>query len=138
PLPYLISFGILPLWVAAGVGQPLERVLPAVPLAAPFAAAAHLANTLRDWQADAATGSRNLAQVLGRRRANRLALGLTLAVGLGVGLALLLGGGRWPSLALGAAGLGAVALGAGGERRLWSGMLLAGVAWTAAWGLSTG
>jgi 4-hydroxybenzoate polyprenyltransferase len=138
PLPYLISFGLLPLWVAAGVGQPLERVLPAVPLAAPFAAAAHLANTLRDWQADAATGSRNLAQVLGRRRANRLALGLTLAVGLGVGLALLLGGGRWPSLALGAAGLGAVALGAGGERRLWYGMLLAGVAWTAAWALSTG
>lgn len=138
PLPYLVSFGLLPLWVAAGVGQPLERVLAAVPLAAPFAAAAHLANALRDWETDAATGSRNLAQVVGRRRAHRLALGVALGVGLGAGLALLLGGVRWPSLALGAVGLAALALGAGGERRLWYGMLLAAVAWTAAWALSTG
>jgi 4-hydroxybenzoate polyprenyltransferase len=137
-LPYLVSFGLLPLWVAAGVGQPLERVLPAVPLAAPFAAAAHLANTLRDWDADALTGSRNLAQVLGRRRSHWVAVGLALAVGLGAGLGLLLGGGRGPSLALGAIGLGAVVLGAGGERRLWYGMLIAAVAWTAAWGLSSG
>ena len=66
PLPYLISFGLLPLWVGAGVDVPLERVIPAVPLAAAFAAAAHLANTLRDFDSDAATGSRCLAQVIGR------------------------------------------------------------------------
>ena len=67
PLPYLISFGLLPLWIAAGVDVPLERVVPAVPLAAAFAAAAHLANTLRDFDSDAASGSRCLAQVLGPR-----------------------------------------------------------------------
>jgi 4-hydroxybenzoate polyprenyltransferase len=139
PLPYLISFGLLPLWIAAGVGQPLERVLPAVPLGATFAAAAHLANTLRDWEADAATGSRSLAQVLGRRGAHRLALILALATGVGAGLALVLSAAaRWPSMALGGVGLVAVALGATGERRLWYGMLIAAVAWTAAWALSTG
>ncbi len=67
PLPYLVSFGLLPAWIAAGLGIPLERVLPAIPLVAPFAVAAHLANTVRDFEADAAGGSRSLAQVLGRR-----------------------------------------------------------------------
>ncbi len=46
-------------------GVPIERVAPAVLLVAPFAAAAHLANTLRDFDSDAALGSRCLAQVLG-------------------------------------------------------------------------
>ena len=31
-VPYLVSFGLLPLWIAAGLGVPLERVLPAVPV----------------------------------------------------------------------------------------------------------
>lgn len=138
PLPYLVSFGLLPLWVAAGVGQPLERVLPAVPLAAIFAAAAHLANTLRDWDGDAATGSRSLAQVVGRRRARLVAVALATAAGIGGGAALLAGGAGWPSIALGAVGLGAVALGSGDERRLWYALLVAAVAWTISWALSTG
>jgi 4-hydroxybenzoate polyprenyltransferase len=138
PLPYLVSFGLLPLWIAAGVGQPLERVLPAVPLAAAFAAAAHLANTLRDWDADAATGSRSLAQLLGRRRTHRVAVGLALAVGVAMGLALLIGHRAGPSLGLGIAGLVAIATAASSERRLWAALLLAAVAWTAAWGLSSG
>jgi 4-hydroxybenzoate polyprenyltransferase len=139
PIPYLVSFGILPLWIAAGVGVELERVLPAVPLAAAFAAAAHLANTLRDFEVDAATGSRALAQVIGRRNTRWLAVGCAVSVGLGVGLALILGGRMsGPSLALGAVGLGAVSVGALGERWLWYGLLLAAVAWTAAWALSTG
>ena len=138
PLPYLVSFGLLPLWVAAGVGQPLERVLPAVPLAATFAAAAHLANTLRDWDGDAATSSRSLAQLLGRRRARLAAVALATASGVGGAGALLMGGAGWPSFALGAAGLGAVAFGSGDERRLWPALLVAAVAWTAAWALSTG
>jgi 4-hydroxybenzoate polyprenyltransferase len=138
PLPYLVSFGILPLWVAAGVGQPLDRVLPAVPLAATFAAAAHLANTLRDWEGDAATGSRSLAQVLGRRRARLAAVALATAAGVGGGAALVVGGAGWPSIVLGAAGVGAVAIGSGDDRRLWYGMLVAAVAWTGAWVLSTG
>ncbi|HEX6141026.1 MAG TPA: UbiA family prenyltransferase [Candidatus Limnocylindria bacterium] len=139
PLPYMVSFGILPLWIAAGVGVPAERVLPGVPLAAAFAAAAHLANTLRDYDADAAVGSRSLAQHLGRRRTHLLALGLALAVGLGVGTALLLGGRAGAaSLALGAIGLLAIGQGASGSRRLWFGVLVAAVAWTGAWALSTG
>jgi len=84
PLPYVVSFGLLPAWIAAGVGIPIERVLPAIPLVAPFAMAAHLANTLRDFEVDASGASRSLAQVIGRRNSRLLAAGLALAVGLGV------------------------------------------------------
>lgn len=137
-LPYLVSFGVLPAWIAAGVGVPLERVLPAIPLVAPFAVAAHLANTLRDFEADAAGGSRSLVQVLGRTASRWLAIGLASAVGLGVGGALLLGGSAQPaSIGLGVVGLIGVAQGVSGERRLWYGMLIAAVCWTAAWALST-
>ena len=139
PVPYLVSFGLLPVWIAAGVGVPIERVLPAIPLVAPFAMAAHLANTLRDYEADAAGASRSLAQVLGRRTSRLLAAGLALAVGLGVGGALLIGGhASPPSVVLGAIGLAAIVQGVPNERRLWYGILVAAVCWTAAWGLSTG
>jgi 4-hydroxybenzoate polyprenyltransferase len=139
PLPYLVSFGILPLWIAAGVGVEQARVLPAAPLAAVFAAAAHLANILRDFDMDAATGSRNLAQTIGRRNTHMLAVGCAAAVGLGVGVALTLGGRMGgASLILGAAGLAAVALGARREGWLWYALLVAAVTWTAAWALSTG
>jgi 4-hydroxybenzoate polyprenyltransferase len=138
-LPYLVSFGILPAWIAAGIGVPLERVLPAIPLVAPFAVAAHLANTLRDFEADAAGTSRSLAQVLGRTASQRLAVGLALGVGLGVGAALLLGGrGTGASIGLGLVGLVAVGQGVTSERRLWYGLLIGAVSWTAAWALSTG
>lgn len=137
-VPYLVSFAVLPLWIAAGVGVPLERVALAPLLVAPFAAAAHLANVLRDFDADAAQGSRNLAQVLGRRAAFRLAWVLAVAVGLGVGAALLLGGTVEPiALVLGLAGLAAVAKGVRGPDALWRGMLVAAVCWTAAWALAT-
>jgi 4-hydroxybenzoate polyprenyltransferase len=138
-LPYLVSFGVLPLWVASGVGVPLERVAVAPLLVAPFAAAAHLANVLRDFEADAALGSRNLGQVLGRHVAHRLAWGLAMAVGLGVGVALLAGGSATPlAVVPGFIGLAAVAQGWGNPDRLWLGMLVAAVAWTAAWALATG
>lgn len=138
-VPYLVSFGVLPLWIATGVGVPLERVAVAPLLVAPFAAAAHLANVLRDFEADAALGSRNLAQVLGRRRAHVLAWGLAMGVGLGVGVALLAGGAASPmALVPGIIGLAAVAQGIRGPNRLWLGMLVAAVAWTAAWALATG
>jgi 4-hydroxybenzoate polyprenyltransferase len=139
PVPYLVSFGLLPVWIAAGVGVPIERVLPAIPLVAPFAMAAHLANTLRDYEADAAGASRSLAQVLGRRTSRLLAAGLALAVGLGVGAALLIGGRvSPPSVVLGLIGLAGILQGVPNERRLWYGILVAAVCWTAAWGLSTG
>ncbi len=138
PIPYLLSFGLLPAWIAAGLGIPLERVLPAIPLVAPFAVAAHLANTLRDFEADAAGGSRSLAQVLGREASRWIAAGLALAVGLGVGGALLIGGRAAPASAgLGLLGLLAILQGAPSERRLWYGILVAAVCWAAAWALST-
>ena len=138
-VPYLVSFGVLPLWIAAGVGVPIERVAVAPLLVAPFAAAAHLANVLRDFEADAALGSRNLAQVLGRRRAHLLAWALAMGVGVGVGVALVPGGSASPlALVPGIIGLAAVAQGIRGPNRLWLGMLVAAVAWTAAWALATG
>jgi 4-hydroxybenzoate polyprenyltransferase len=138
-IPYLISFGILPLWIAAGVGVGLERVVLAPLLVGPFAAAAHLANTLRDFDADASLGSRNVAQVLGRRTAHLVAFGLAIAVGIGVGAALVAGGSAPPaSLGFGLAGLAALLPGVGSANRLWVGMLVASVCWTVAWALATG
>jgi 4-hydroxybenzoate polyprenyltransferase len=138
-LPYLVSFGVLPLWIASGVGAPLERVAAAPILVGPFAAAAHLANTVRDFDGDERLGSRNLAQVLGRDSAFRVAVGLVLAVGVGVGTFLLASGRLAPLPALlGIAGLVAVGQGLAGPRRLWGGMLIAAVAWSSAWALSTG
>ncbi|HEX2195277.1 MAG TPA: UbiA family prenyltransferase [Candidatus Limnocylindria bacterium] len=138
-VPYLVSFGLLPLWVAAGVGASLERVAPAVPLVAPFAAAAHLANVTRDYAGDLALGSRNLAQVLGPRASVWLSYAIALAVGAGVGVALVLGGRGNPAvIGLGLLGLAAVAQGAGSASRLWYGILVAAFAWCAAWALSTG
>jgi 4-hydroxybenzoate polyprenyltransferase len=138
-VPYLVSFGLLPLWVASGVGVSTERVLPAVPLIAPFAAAAHLANVARDYAGDASLGSRSLAQVLGPRFSVWAAYGLALGVGLVVGIGLTLAGRTGvPSTVLGVAGLAAVAQGAGSATRLWYGILVAAVCWTASWALSTG
>jgi 4-hydroxybenzoate polyprenyltransferase len=138
-VPYLVSFGILPLWVAAGVGVPLDRVAVAPLLVGPFAAAAHLANVLRDYAADAVLGSRNLAQVLGPRRGLAVAWVLAMGVGLAVGGGLLLGGAlSIPSVVLGIIGLLAVAQGIAGPQRLWFGILVAAVAWTAAWALASG
>lgn len=138
-LPYLVSFGLLPAWIAAGVEIPLERVAAASLLVGPFAVAAHLANVLRDFDADSEEGSRNLARVIGRQRAHWLALWVALAVGVGAGIALAWDGRLgWASLGLGLVGLAAVAQGVAGPHRLWYGMLVAAVCWTAAWALSTG
>jgi 1,4-dihydroxy-2-naphthoate octaprenyltransferase len=138
PLPYVVSFGLLPLWIATGIGVDPARVLGAVPLGAVFAAAAHLANTLRDFDADAGGGSGSLAQLIGRRATRALAVGCLLAVGIGVGVALVVRGAGVASLSLGAAGLVVVAVGSRRERWLWYAILLAAVAWTAAWALATG
>ena len=140
PLPYLISFGLLPLWIAAGVGVPLERVVPAVPLAAAFAAAAHLANTLRDFDSDAATGSRCLAQVIGRGTS----AGAGDRAGAGGGVGSGSGAGRGRPGEPGRIGAGRdrdCQRGAGcawGASWLWYGLLVAAMAWTAAWAISTG
>jgi 4-hydroxybenzoate polyprenyltransferase len=138
-LPYLVSFGLLPVWIAAGVGAPLERIAAAPILVGPFAVAAHLANTVRDFEADARIGSGNLAQRLGRRPAFALAWALAMTTGIGVGAAFVIGGGlEAPGLLLGAIGIAAIAQGLIGPERLWAGMLVAAVCWTAAWALATG
>lgn len=138
-VPYLVSFGLLPLWVAAAVGVPLERVAPAVLLVGPFAAAAHLANTLRDFEADSALGSRCLAQVLGARAAQRLAVVLAVGVAVGVAASFLAAGRLQPvSVVLGVSGLLAILRGARDAGRLWQGMLAAALLWTVAWGLASG
>jgi len=137
-VPYLVSFGLLPLWIAASVGVPLERVAPAVLLVGPFAAAAHLANTLRDFDADAALGSRCLAQVLGRRTAHRLALALAVGVGVGVGLSFMLASRmQAASIVLGVLGLLAILRGRSNATRLWQGVLAAAILWTIAWALAS-
>jgi 4-hydroxybenzoate polyprenyltransferase len=137
PIPYLVSFGVLPLWIASGVGVDLGRVLPAVPLAALLAMAAHLANILRDFDSDTATGSRSLAQVIGRQRTRQLAAACAVAAGIGVGLAILVGGsGSLVAVGLLALGLVAAVAGATTERMLWYSLLVAALAWTAAWALS--
>jgi 4-hydroxybenzoate polyprenyltransferase len=137
-VPYLVSFGVLPLWIATGVGVPIERVAIAPLLVGPFAVAAHLANTLKDFDGDAAIRSRNVAQLLGRRRAGVLAWALAVGVGAGSGIALGMAGRlSIPSVLLGLVGL--LAVGQGWQRadRLWAGMLVAAVCWTAAWALAT-
>jgi len=137
-VPYLVSFGLLPLWIAASVGVPLERVAPAVLLVGPFAAAAHLANTLRDFDADAALGSRCLAQVLGRRTAHRLALALAVGVGVGVALGFMLASRlQAASVVLGVLGLLAILRGSSNATRLWQGVLAAAILWTIAWALAS-
>jgi hypothetical protein len=50
----------------------------------------------------------------------------------------LLGDPEPASMALGMAGLAALAIGARFERGLWYSLLVAAVAWTAAWALGTG
>lgn len=138
-LPYLVSFGLLPAWIAAGVDVPIGRVATATVLVIPLAAAAHIANALLDFDSDAAEGSRDLAQILGRRNSRLIAGGLAMGVGVVVALGFALTTRDQPlGVALGAAGVASVAQGLGNERRLWYGILLAAVLWTAAWALATG
>jgi 4-hydroxybenzoate polyprenyltransferase len=138
-VPYLVSFGVLPIWIAAGTGVPIERVAAAPLLIGPFAAAAHLANALPDFDADRTGGSRNLAQVIGRRATHAAAVVGALGVGIGVGAVLAIGG-RAPAAALviGAVGVAAVVVGAAAPRMLWSGILVAAACWTISWALGTG
>jgi 4-hydroxybenzoate polyprenyltransferase len=138
-VPYLVSFGLLPVWIAAGLGAPVGRVLPAVPLIAPFAAAAHLANTLRDWDADAAGGSHSLSQILGRAWSQRAALILAIGAGLAAGaVAFAAGKLGVTTVGLGLVGLAAIVQGTRSAGALWYGILAAAVVWAGAWALSTG
>lgn len=85
PLPYLTFFGALPAVAAGASGRPAPRLLCAA--AGLLGLAGHLANTVPDAAADAATGVRGLPQRLGPR-ASRVGA----ALGVAAADALLLGG----------------------------------------------
>ena len=114
PLPFMLGFGVLPLWAAAGVGAPLAGPpLAGAGLTAVLAVAVHLADTLPDVTGDHATGARGLAHLLGPRRMLPAA-GLALSGGLLLALLLTVWfPPRWPVLA-GVLALAGVLLAAGG------------------------
>ncbi len=138
PLPYLAFFGSLPAVAAGAAGRPAPRLLCAA--AGLLGLAGHLANTVPDAEADAATGVRGLPQRLGPRASRTGA-----ALGVAAADALLLAG-RGPQLgrsartlllAAGAAGaLGAAADGRTGFRAVMAaaGLSVAGVLADAATG----
>ena len=87
-LPFMLGFGVLPLWAAAGVNVSLTGpVLACAGLTTVLVIALHLADTLPDLEGDHASGARGLAHVLGPKRAllacwGSLLLGQILAFGL--------------------------------------------------------
>ncbi|MBF5082483.1 UbiA family prenyltransferase [Quadrisphaera sp. INWT6] len=138
PLPYLAFFGSLPAVAAGAAGRPAPRLLCAA--AGLLGLAGHLANTVPDAEADAATGVRGLPQRLGPRASRTGA-----ALGVAAADALLLTGrgaqlrppARALLLAAGVAGaLGAAADGRTGFRAVMAaaGLSVAGVLTDAAGG----
>ena len=86
-VPYIVSFGILPLVVTLSLPQPALASLWAMAAGALLGVAAHFANVLPDLEDDAATGIRGLPHRLGPR-----AVGLTIAGALAAAsIALVLG-----------------------------------------------
>ena len=86
-VPYIVSFGILPLIVTLARDEPALAAPWALAAGALLGVAAHFANVLPDLEDDAATGIRGLPHRLGPR-----AVGLTIAGALGAAsLALVLG-----------------------------------------------
>ena len=86
-VPYIVSFGILPLVVTLSLPQPALASPWAMAAGALLGVAAHFANVLPDLEDDAATGIRGLPHRLGPR-----AVGLTIAGALAAAsLALVLG-----------------------------------------------
>jgi heme o synthase len=82
PLPYLVSFGLLPVVVTFAVTAPtgLEWApVTHVVAAALLGGAAHAGNTVGDTEADAATGVRGLPQRLGPQRSLVAMAGLVAA-----------------------------------------------------------
>lgn len=127
PLPYLVSFGLLPAVAATAAEQPVPWLL--VVAAGVLGAAAHFANTVPDADADARTGVRGLPQRLGPRRSRWVA-----AVGVVLSCAVLLAGarGELPGVAVVllvlAAGLGTAGGALGGTRAFRAVLAAAGVA----------
>lgn len=87
PLPYVVSFGLLPVYVALAAGRAIAGWL--VVACALLGAGAHVANVLPDLEDDARTAVRGLPHRLGRRASAVLApvllVGATLVVVVAVG-----------------------------------------------------
>ena len=89
-VPYIVSFGILPLIVTLALPQPALASPWALAAGALLGIAAHFANVLPDLEDDAATGIRGLPHRLGPRAVGLTIAGalaaasLTLVLGLGV------------------------------------------------------
>jgi 4-hydroxybenzoate polyprenyltransferase len=83
-LPFAVSFGLLPAVVTTALpGRPFPQ--PAIIVAgAALGVAAHLANTVKDTEADARTGVRGFPQAIGPRRSLALAAAFVALAGLGV------------------------------------------------------
>jgi 4-hydroxybenzoate polyprenyltransferase len=92
-LPYIVSFGLLPLIVTLALPQPALASPWAIAAGSLLGIAAHFANVLPDLADDAATGVRGLPHRLGRRP-----VGLTIAIALAAASACIvlgLGGAAW-------------------------------------------
>lgn len=91
-LPYLVSFGLLPLVVTLALPQPAAASPWAMLAGALLGVSAHFANVLPDLEDDRATGVRGLPHRVGRRTS-----GLVIAGALaGASLAIVLGPGSPP------------------------------------------
>lgn len=91
-VPYLVSFGLLPVLATLARPVPAWAAWWAITAAAFLGLAAHIANVLPDLSADAATGVRGMPHRLGLQRASIIA-GLALA---GAAVALVVGVGISP------------------------------------------
>lgn len=102
-LPYLVSFGLLPLVVTLALPVPATAAPWAMTLGALLGGAAHFANVLPDLEEDRATGVQGLPHRIGRRAsgiATYLVLAAASVVAL-IGPAGPIGWLQWTGLALG-------------------------------------
>jgi 4-hydroxybenzoate polyprenyltransferase len=79
PLPYLISFGLLPAFVTQSQLSPAWPRPAAMVAAGLLGVGAHLINTLKDAEADALTGVRGLPQRIGPTASLQAGVGLLAA-----------------------------------------------------------
>jgi 4-hydroxybenzoate polyprenyltransferase len=122
-LPFAVSFGLLPAVVTTTLaGQPFPK--PEILFAgATLGIAAHLANTVKDTEADAQTGVRGFPQRIGPRASLSLAAGLVALGGVAVGVA---DPQSWVTWSFAAVAVGAaVVAGIGSRRTAFGGTVIA-------------
>ncbi len=122
-LPFAVSFGILPAVVTTSrPGHPFPPAAIWVAGAA-LGVAAHLANTVKDTEADARTGVRGFPQAIGPRRSLTLAAAFVAVAGVAVVVATPHSAPAWVFAAL--ALVAAVLAGVGGRRTAFAGTVAA-------------